>query len=38
LSWVLALFGPTVRSGFLGGGLSIALRLGLQCWGLRVPI
>jgi hypothetical protein len=39
LSWVPALFGPAfyVVIYILGwGGLSITLRPGLQCWGLRV--
>jgi hypothetical protein len=38
LSWVLALFGLTVMGGFLDGGLSTALRLGLRCWGLGIPV
>jgi hypothetical protein len=35
LSWVLALFRPTVRGGLLGGGLSTVLRPGLKCSGLE---
>jgi hypothetical protein len=38
LSWVPALFGPTVMGGLLGGGLSTALRPGLRCWGLGLLV
>jgi hypothetical protein len=38
LSWVSALFEPTVMGGLLGGGLSTALRPGLRCQGLGVPV
>jgi hypothetical protein len=34
LSWVLALFGPTVMVDYWEGGLGTTLRPGLQCWGL----
>jgi hypothetical protein len=38
LSWVPALFGPTVVVDYWVGSLSTTLRLDLQCWGLGVPV
>jgi hypothetical protein len=38
LSWVSALSGPTVMVDYWVGGLSTALRPGIEYWGLRVLV
>jgi hypothetical protein len=38
LSWVQALFGPTIMVDCWVGGLSTTLRPGLRCWRLGVPV